>query len=156
ALARFIRDGHLDRHIYRMRSVYRNKCAMLIEALHWHFGDRAVIRGDEAGMHLLVEFPFLGEAPDWSRSREYGVAVDPVEDYCMRRGFRTRQIGLGYGNIRERDIEPGVERLSRFVREPGRGGAEAPNKNPGIPSLRSAATAAARKGAGGVLQAGRR
>jgi len=30
---------------------------------------------------------------------------------------------LGYGNIRERDIEPGVERLSRFVRELGRSGA---------------------------------
>jgi GntR family transcriptional regulator/MocR family aminotransferase len=117
ALARFIRDGHLDRHIYRMRTVYRNKRAMLIEALHRHFGNRAVIRGDEAGMHLLVEFPFLREAPDWSRAEEYGVAVDPVEDYCMRRGFRTRQIVLGYGNIRERDIEPGIERLSRFVRE---------------------------------------
>jgi len=119
ALARFIRDGHLDRHIYRMRTVYRNKRTMLIKAIKRHFGDRAVIRGDEAGMHLLVEFPFLDAAPDWSRSEEYGVAVEPVEDYCMRRGSRTRQIVLGYGNIRERDIEPGIERLSRFVRERG-------------------------------------
>jgi GntR family transcriptional regulator/MocR family aminotransferase len=126
ALARFIRDGHLDRHIHRMRSVYRLKRALLIEALHRHFGDLAVIRGDEAGMHLLVEFPFLEEAPDWSRSREYGVAVDPVEDYCIRRGFRKRQIVLGYGNTRERHIEPGVERLSRFVRELGRGRAVVP------------------------------
>ena len=119
ALARFIRDGHLERHIYRMRAVYRGRRAMLIDALDRHFGGRAVIRGDEAGMHLLVEFPDLAEGPDWSRSAEYGVTVDSVEDYCVRRGTRTRQIVLGYGNIREEDIEPGIERLSRFVREQG-------------------------------------
>ena len=124
ALARFIRDGHLERHIHRMRTVYRSKRAALIEALHRHFGSRVVIRGDEAGMHILVEFPFLEEAPDWSRSEEYGVVVDPVEDYCVRRGLRTRQIVLGYGNIRECDIEPGIERLSRFVRERAPGGAQ--------------------------------
>ena len=117
ALARFIRDGHLERHIHRMRAVYRNRRALLIEALRRHFGDRAVIRGDEAGMHLLVEFPDLAEAPDWSRAVRCGVEVDSVEDYCVRRGLRTRQIVLGYGNIREADIEPGIERLSRFVRE---------------------------------------
>jgi len=119
ALARFIRDGHLERHIYRMRAVYRTRRALLIEALNRHFGGRAVIRGDEAGMHLLVEFPDLDAAPEWSRSAEYGVVVDSVEDYCLQRGFRTRQIVLGYGNIREEDIEPGIERLSRFVRERG-------------------------------------
>lgn len=123
ALARFIRDGHLERHIYRMRTVYRNRRALLIEALHRHFGGRAVIRGDEAGMHVLVEFPFLTEAPDWARAAEYGVIVEPVEDYCMLRGCRTRQIVLGYGNIRERDIEPGIGRLSRFLRERARSGA---------------------------------
>ncbi|WP_286890859.1 PLP-dependent aminotransferase family protein [Thermobacillus sp.] len=121
ALARFIRDGHLERHIYRMRAVYRTRRALLIEALNRHFGGRAVIRGDEAGMHLLVEFPDLDAAPEWSRSAEYGVVVDCVEDYCLQRGFRTRQIVLGYGNIREEDIEPGIERLSRFVRERGYG-----------------------------------
>jgi GntR family transcriptional regulator/MocR family aminotransferase len=119
ALARFIRDGHLERHIHRMRAVYRNRRALLIEALRRHFGDRAVIRGDEAGMHLLVDFPDMAEAPDWTGTAAYGVAVDPVEDYCVRRGRRTRQIVLGYGNIRDRDIEPGIERLSRFVRERG-------------------------------------
>ena len=117
ALARFIRDGHLERHIYRMRTVYRNRRSLLIEALNRHFGGRAVIRGDEAGMHLLVEFPHLAEAPDWSQAAEYGVVVEPVEDYCMVRGLRTRQIVLGYGNVRECDIEPGIERLNRFVRE---------------------------------------
>jgi len=123
ALARFIRDGHLERHIHRMRTVYRNRRALLIEALRRHFGERAVIRGDEAGMHILAEFPDLPEAPDWTGAAACGVVVEPVEDYCVRRGFRTRQIVLGYGNIRDRDIEPGIERLSRFVREWGTGGA---------------------------------
>lgn len=60
ALARFIRDGRLDRHIHKMKTIYRNRRSLLIEALKRHFGNQAVIRGDEAGMHVQVEFPFLG------------------------------------------------------------------------------------------------
>jgi len=118
ALARFIRDGHLERHIYRMRAVYRGRRAMLIDALDRHFGGRAVIRGDEAGMHLLVEFPDLAEVRTGpGRRNTASPSTASKTTACF--GARTRQIVLGYGNVREEDIEPGIERLSRFLRERG-------------------------------------
>ncbi|NGQ95730.1 PLP-dependent aminotransferase family protein [Brevibacillus sp. SYP-B805] len=117
ALARFIRDGRLDRHIHKMKTIYRNRRNVLIEAVKRHFGDRAVIRGDEAGMHVLVEFPQGPFDVDWQRSIAYGVKIHCVEEYSLVKGSHSHQILLGYGNIREEEIETGIERLSRFVHD---------------------------------------
>jgi GntR family transcriptional regulator/MocR family aminotransferase len=117
ALAGFIRDGRLDRRIHKMKAIYRNRRNLLIEALKRHFGDRAVIRGDEAGMHVQVEFPKGPYDVDWQRSVEYGVKIYRVEDYCLVKGSHSHQILLGYGNIREEDIKTGIGRLSRFVHD---------------------------------------
>lgn len=121
ALARFIRDGHLERHIHKMRVIYRNRRHLLIAALHRHFGSGAVIRGDEAGMHLRVEFPHGPGGVDWSKSSEFGVTVQSVEEYCRLPRDCSNDILLGYGNVGEEDIERGIERLSRFVRAQGHG-----------------------------------
>ena len=56
ALTDFIREGHLERHIRRMRRLYGRRREVLVEALARHFGDKAKVRGDAAGMHLLVRF----------------------------------------------------------------------------------------------------
>ncbi len=55
-LADFIAEGHLERHIRRMRRIYGERRDALVESLERHFGDRVQIRGDAAGMHVLVRF----------------------------------------------------------------------------------------------------
>ncbi|WP_231571150.1 MocR-like pyridoxine biosynthesis transcription factor PdxR [Gordoniibacillus kamchatkensis] len=92
--------------------------SLLIAALKNHFGEQIAIGGDEAGMHLQVEFPREQcFAVDWQQSASYGVKVHGVEDYCLVKGKHANKILLGYGNVREEDIEPGIERLRRFVEE---------------------------------------
>ncbi|MGG6311940.1 PLP-dependent aminotransferase family protein [Paenibacillus macerans] len=117
ALALLMRDGRLDRHIHKMKNVYRGRRNLLIEALKRHFGDRAVIQGDEAGMHLQVEFAGVPAGIDWSNAPAYGVRVYGVEDYCLIKENYTRHVLLGYGNLPEEIIEPGIARLRRFVEE---------------------------------------
>src|SRR5688500_18497962 len=56
ALAGLMREGHLARHIRRMRRLYRLRRDALIAALDKHFGADAIVRGDAAGMHALVRF----------------------------------------------------------------------------------------------------
>src|SRR5579864_1803923 len=46
ALADFLREGHLDRHIRRMRRLYGLRREALLESLQRHFGDRAAAGGD--------------------------------------------------------------------------------------------------------------
>ncbi|MCZ8519630.1 MULTISPECIES: MocR-like pyridoxine biosynthesis transcription factor PdxR [Paenibacillus] len=115
ALARFMRDGRLDRHIHRMKGIYRQRRTRLIGAIHRMFGERMIILGDEAGMHFQVEYTGMQGPVDWQQSVTYGVKVYSVEDYCLIKGNHTRHILLGYGNTEEKDMEMGIERLHRFL-----------------------------------------
>lgn len=115
ALARFIRDGRLDLHIHKMKKIYRNRRSLLIRSLKRYFAEHAVVKGDEAGMYLRVDFPAEMNQVAWHQSNSYGVNVHAVEDYCMVKGLRRQQIVLGYGNVSEENIELGIERLHKFL-----------------------------------------
>ena len=54
ALADFIREGHLERHVRRMRRIYGRRREVMLESLGRHFGANAAFSGDAAGMHMLV------------------------------------------------------------------------------------------------------
>jgi GntR family transcriptional regulator/MocR family aminotransferase len=56
ALADFIKEVHLERHVRRMRRLYHQRRMALVSALDQHFGEAAEILGDQAGMHILVRF----------------------------------------------------------------------------------------------------
>jgi GntR family transcriptional regulator/MocR family aminotransferase len=64
ALSEFIAEGHLDRHVRRMRRLYAMRRRALLETLSQYFGERATILGDEAGMHVLVKFRDIIGEPD--------------------------------------------------------------------------------------------
>ncbi len=55
-LADFIGEGHLERHIRRMRSLYDQRRQAMVTALQTHFGTRAAILGENAGLHMMVRF----------------------------------------------------------------------------------------------------
>ena len=65
-LAEFIMDGHLTSHVRRMSTLYGERRQLLIDAITAHFGDTLAVRGDEAGLHLVLDCP---TAPTIARSR---------------------------------------------------------------------------------------
>lgn len=107
ALADFIAEGHLQRHIRRMRRVYGARRAALVESLHRYFGDRVQIRGDEAGMHLLVRF----QDPDIERK----AAAAKVQLISSAAYYLTEppagEFILGFSAIGERPIREAIRRL---------------------------------------------
>ena len=56
-LTDFMNEGHYARHIRRMRILYGERRAALVEALHKEFGAKLEVLGAEAGMHLAVILP---------------------------------------------------------------------------------------------------
>lgn len=114
ALGRFIRDGRLDRHIHKMKKIYRNKRNLLVGAIKQYFREQAIIKGDEAGVHIRVVFPSLTGDVDWQDAEQYGVRIHGVEDYCLIKSNHHNQIVLGYGNVNEQDIQLGIERLHQY------------------------------------------
>jgi len=108
ALADFLRDGHLERHIRRMRRLYKARRDTLVNALARHFGADAVVHGDAAGMHALVGF---ADPKIRARAERNGVNLLSADSYYAS-GRSPNEFILGFAAIGERTIAEAVKRLA--------------------------------------------
>jgi GntR family transcriptional regulator / MocR family aminotransferase len=107
ALADFIREGHLERHIRRMRRLYKLRYEALTAALDKHFGGDAMVRGDAAGMHALVRFA----AKDiGARAQRNGVRMLSADGHYMS-GRSPNEFVIGFSATPARVLTAGVKRL---------------------------------------------
>ncbi|MHA6482502.1 MocR-like pyridoxine biosynthesis transcription factor PdxR [Paenibacillus sp. strain BS8-2] len=115
-LARFMDEGYFDRHIRRMKKIYRKRRETLVSSLRKQL-PQARILGESAGMHLVVELADVDFTPALiSRIQEEGVQVYAVEHYAMIRGRHKNRIVMGYGGLTTEAIAEGVGRLARAIR----------------------------------------
>lgn len=103
---KFMEDGHFERHLNRMRAVYKARHDVLIEGLK-PLEKICRISGENAGVHVLMTFEDgrtedelirLAEEKD---IRVYGMS----EYYIEKRESKTPTILLGYGNLTETQIK---------------------------------------------------
>ena len=109
ALADFLDDGHFERHIRRMRRVYKQRRDVLLESLDRHFGHRAIVRGDAAGMHLTVIFKRGTDVR--ATAERNGVRIAGTGIYYLSKPAPNEFI-LGFSALGERTIREAVKRLA--------------------------------------------
>jgi GntR family transcriptional regulator / MocR family aminotransferase len=109
ALADFLREGHLERHIRRMRRLYKGRREALIESLAKHFGSAARPSGDAAGMHVLVQF---AQKDLRVRAESSAVRLVSADSYYMS-GQSPNEFMIGFAATGERALAEGVKRLAR-------------------------------------------
>ena len=54
-----ITEGHLERHIRRMRNLYDQRRQALVQSLSQHFQHQIKIVGENAGMHVMIQISTL-------------------------------------------------------------------------------------------------
>ena len=113
ALADFVTRGEFDRHLRRMRPVYRRRRDALLEALEAHL-PWLEPDGVSAGLHLVTWLPpHVDETAVVDASRRAGVDLDAVGPYRITTG--PGGLIFGYATVSERAIAEGVARLARAV-----------------------------------------
>ncbi|GAA5435949.1 PLP-dependent aminotransferase family protein [Deinococcus aquaticus] len=119
ALALMITDGHLERHIRRMRKTYAARRAALSEALHTADG-HARLMGLEAGLHAHLELaPHLNAARVTGLARAQGVTVPSLSPYYLNAPDRNGLL-LGYGGLSLPDLRRGAAVLVRAIEQASR------------------------------------
>jgi GntR family transcriptional regulator / MocR family aminotransferase len=114
AFADFIERGELDRHLRRMRRLYRRRRESLLKALRNHMPERRVF-GIAAGLHLMLELPADADEDDIvARARDLSVNVTGTKEYRARAKLPPSLI-LGYGFLRDSAVAEGVKRLAAVV-----------------------------------------
>ncbi|GAG65225.1 unnamed protein product [marine sediment metagenome] len=56
ALSNFIKEGYFERHINKMKKLYKGKRKILIDKLKDEFKSSIKISGDSIGLYIVVEF----------------------------------------------------------------------------------------------------
>ena len=114
-LADFIREGHLERHLRRMRTLYGARREALVEALAAAFGDRVSILGAEGGMHLLARFVTQRKDQELVRlAAELGVALTPASGYYLDPAPSSGFI-FGFAALTPARIREGIRRLATVL-----------------------------------------
>jgi GntR family transcriptional regulator/MocR family aminotransferase len=118
ALADLIRRGELDRHLRRMRPIYRRRRDALVSAITQHLPELRPV-GVAAGLHLLAWLPGgVAETAVIATAARAGIRLDGVRPYRLD---DTGPGGLifGYAAINESAIPDAVGTLARVLRGAG-------------------------------------
>lgn len=111
-LNEFIRDGYFERHLNRMRKIYRAKHELLLEELR-PFRKRFWVTGENAGLHLVLT------AKDGTGEQELvaTAAAAGVRIYGISEGMEERKdvssVLLGFGALDREQIREGMAALRR-------------------------------------------
>ncbi|HLZ25489.1 MAG TPA: PLP-dependent aminotransferase family protein [Ktedonobacterales bacterium] len=115
AVARFIEAGELERHLARVRRLYRARRDALVEVLRAELGDLVSIGPAEAGIHLLAGLPDgTDDTAITTRAQADGLAITPLSPHY---GAAPRPgLLLGFGALDEERLAQGIRRLAPLVR----------------------------------------
>ncbi|MCM3790055.1 PLP-dependent aminotransferase family protein [Domibacillus indicus] len=111
ALAEFIKKGNWQKHINRMRKLYQKKRAILLEALQNELGKQVKIRGENSGLHILLDvYSPLSEKELIEKAKEQGVKIYPASLFYKKQP-PTATVLIGFAGVSEDNIREGIKKL---------------------------------------------
>lgn len=116
ALTDFIQEGHYDRHLRRMRRLYRHRRDRLQAELHRHLGHVLEVQVPDTGMTLVGWLP-----PDTDDRRAAalanaaGIAARPISRFSLEPLPRGGLL-LGFAGTDDEAMRHGVRRLAAALR----------------------------------------
>lgn len=115
ALAEFMRSGDFERHIRRMRRLYRLRRDALVAELEEAFGARVTVGERHGGLNVLVRLDF--EVSDFvlaGEAAKAGIGLRPASPYYAHPPDRPTFL-MGFAALPEEKIRDGVRKLTQVV-----------------------------------------
>jgi GntR family transcriptional regulator/MocR family aminotransferase len=115
AFAEFLERGEMDRHVRRMRVIYRRRRDALVGALRQHLPNLRIL-GVAAGLHVVVELHRdIDEAALVGAAKQRSIRVDAASAYFSKPRTRPPGLVLGYGALSEDSIPDAAKALADVV-----------------------------------------
>ncbi|NLY09056.1 MAG: PLP-dependent aminotransferase family protein [Tissierellia bacterium] len=114
-LATFISKGHFQRHLNRMRNLYRKRREAMVNTLNqWDFPH--FISGAEAGIHLLLHLPGFKKRKELLNNISKHKINITVSDYRSETAKSEEStLLLGFGSMNIEDIQNGLQLLLKTI-----------------------------------------
>ena len=125
ALALLMETGRFDRHLRRMRDIYRHRRNVLAAETELAFGPGR-LRGLAAGCHAVLQLPDgVSEREVAATAATMGVRVNPLGLYRLPTADGEAEpsalppaLVLGFGNVGEEQIRRGIRALATVALRP--------------------------------------
>lgn len=111
----FLREGYYERHLNRMRAVYKNKHDLMVRYLK-EMSHICTFSGENAGVHLVVQFcNGLKEKEGIRRAEKAGIKVYGVSEYRIQKTEKEENmVLLGYAAMKDSEIEEAMGKLKKI------------------------------------------
>lgn len=114
-LAEFMRSGDFERHIRRMRRLYRDRRNALLTALQSCFGDRVEVGERHGGLNMLIALDLPGaEAELAMLAAGAGIGLRPASPYYSDPPARPHFL-IGFAALPEEESAKGVKKLAAVL-----------------------------------------
>lgn len=110
----FLREGYFEKHVNRMRKIYRGKHDLVLELLKPLIQSEKIhIHGENAGLHLVLTLSDgLKEEEIIAHAAQSGIRLYGMkEHYLHLTDSAPEAILLGYSNLTEEEIKEGLNIL---------------------------------------------
>ncbi|MDO5100531.1 MAG: PLP-dependent aminotransferase family protein [Eubacteriales bacterium] len=112
--ALFLSEGYFERHINRMRLVYKQRYEVLCDSLAAYPGLQ--LERSDSGLHVNVRLPHMGTTEAVQRAARYGVRVYPVETEAIEdtpgAGKRPAHLMIGFSALSCEELTEAVSLLA--------------------------------------------
>ncbi|MFP5194710.1 PLP-dependent aminotransferase family protein [Alcaligenes faecalis] len=118
-VADFMEQGYFARHLRKMRALYAQRRAYLVQALQQILGERLQVQSQAVGIHVLANLRRAeDDRPLAKAAQEHGLAVQALSDWQISPAVHKGLL-MGFANIGDQGMaDEWVERLSLAIAEP--------------------------------------
>ena len=112
----FLRNGHYERHLNRMRRLYKSKHDWILRWVKEEMSEICSCFGEHAGIHLLLRFHNgISEDEAVERAKSAGIRVYGLSEFFVQEKKETEAVVLiGYATLTEEKIKEALQILSRI------------------------------------------
>lgn len=106
-MCEFIRRGHFERHLNRMRNIYKSKRDYILQQLT-PYSDCVDISGETSGLHMLLTFKDGRDAKQILKTaRGHNIILFDLSDYYINPANMTMKntVILGYGALTDTQLK---------------------------------------------------
>ena len=107
----FLKEGYYERHLNRMRSLYKNRHELLLRWLREEMGEICTCSGENAGIHLLLHMKNgMTEQQAVQKAAESGVRVYGLSEFYLKGTLPEKNniVLLGYAPMTEETFRKGL------------------------------------------------
>ncbi|RLL40399.1 PLP-dependent aminotransferase family protein [Oceanobacillus piezotolerans] len=111
-LTQFMKNGDFERHLNRMRKIYRDKMERTLDAIK-PFDEKIKPIGEHSGLHIVLEIENgMSEQQLLNKAEENQIKVYPLSSYLLdKRKENPPRIILGFAGISEEHLEEAIRSL---------------------------------------------